>query len=119
MHSCQLLDGQFAAAAHNLSGYNLGSECLTSKKSKAAYREYLCSNPDFRKKTEDKIGDILGLDDEALQSASDIEAQAVADDDVSTEDLDLDDIDVPLHCVVKETLQLDSAKKWTDANPGP
>jgi hypothetical protein len=43
--------------------YNLGSDCLTSKKSKAACREYLRNNPDFRKEIEDKIGDVLELDE--------------------------------------------------------
>jgi hypothetical protein len=87
--------------------YNLGSECLTSKKSKSAYREYLRNNPDFRKEIEDKIGDVLGLDDEALESGATIEAQAVAtmdDDDVFT--ADADDTDVPLDRVIQESLQL-------------
>jgi hypothetical protein len=82
----------------------LGSDCLTSKKLKAACREYLRNNPDFRKEIEDKIGDVLELDEEALQSAAAIEAQAVGmmdDDDVFTGDTD--DTDVPLSCVIQET----------------
>ncbi|KAJ7882451.1 hypothetical protein B0H13DRAFT_2344658 [Mycena leptocephala] len=69
--------------------YNLGLDCLTSKKSKAACREYLRNNPDsdFRKEIEDKIGDVLELDEEVLQPAVAIEAQAVGmkddDDDVA------------------------------------
>ncbi|KAJ6527216.1 hypothetical protein DFH09DRAFT_1094884 [Mycena vulgaris] len=89
--------------------YNLGMECLTSKKNKAAYREYLRKNPDFRKEIEDKIGDVLGLDNETLAAATEIEARNVAamgeDDDLFTGETN--DTDVPLHRVVQDSLQLD------------
>jgi hypothetical protein len=89
----------------------LGVECLTSKKSKAAYREYLRNNPDFRKEIEDKISDVLGLDDEALASAAAIEAQSVADmgDEDNVLNEEDDDTDVPLQCVVQDALQLNIA----------
>ncbi|KAJ7819589.1 hypothetical protein B0H13DRAFT_2452958 [Mycena leptocephala] len=72
--------------------YNLGSDCLTSKKLKATCREYL-------------ISDVFELDEEALQSAAAIEAQAVGmmDDDDNVFTGDTDDTDVPLSCVIQET----------------
>jgi hypothetical protein len=82
----------------------LGSDCLTSKKSKAAYCEYLRNNPDFRKEIEDKIGDVLELDEEALQSAAALEAQAVGmmDDNDNVFTGDTDDTDVPLSRIIQD-----------------
>ncbi|KAJ7613758.1 hypothetical protein DFH06DRAFT_1146711 [Mycena polygramma] len=90
--------------------FNLGAECLTSKKTKAAYREYLKTHPDFRKEIEDKIGDVLGLDDDTVAAAAEIEAREVAamgDDDVFTDDMTTDPTDIPLQSVVQASLQLE------------
>ncbi|KAJ6563053.1 hypothetical protein DFH09DRAFT_1082545 [Mycena vulgaris] len=113
-HAKQLahsLTAQQVWEKYTVSEYNLGMDCLTSKKTKAAYREYLRKNPDFRKEIEDKIGDVLGLDDETLATATEIEARNVAamgdNDDVFTGETD--DTDVPLRRVVQDSLQLDIA----------
>ncbi|KAK6996223.1 hypothetical protein R3P38DRAFT_2565955 [Favolaschia claudopus] len=72
--------------------FNLGEECLKSKKTKAAYHEYLLKHPDFRKEIEDKIGQVLDVDEE--------------EDDVFTRD-DQDSTEIPLHSVVHAALQID------------
>ncbi|KAK6971316.1 hypothetical protein R3P38DRAFT_2813969 [Favolaschia claudopus] len=89
--------------------FNLGEECLTSKKAKAAYRKYLGNNPDFRKEIEDKIGQVLEIDSELLQAADEIEAEAVASIDPEDDLLDSPDHDtaVPLQRVIKEAVALD------------
>ncbi|KAJ7201951.1 hypothetical protein C8J57DRAFT_1411159 [Mycena rebaudengoi] len=74
--------------------YNFSAECLMSKKTKAAYREYLRNNPDFRKEIEDKIGNVLELD-----------SSEPGNEDYENDETD--DTDVPLHCVIQESLQLD------------
>ncbi|KAJ6458505.1 hypothetical protein C8R45DRAFT_942718 [Mycena sanguinolenta] len=89
--------------------FNLGAECLTSKKTKAAYRQYLLQHPDFCKEIEDKIGNVLGLDDEMVAAGAAIEAQEVAAmgaDDVLTDETNTDPTDVPLDSVLHAALQL-------------
>ncbi|KAJ6625286.1 hypothetical protein B0H10DRAFT_1942557 [Mycena sp. CBHHK59/15] len=71
--------------------YNLSTECITSKKTKAAYREYLRNHPDFRKEIKNKInGDVFSLlDEKTLAAAEQIEARSVAemgDDDIDVVD---------------------------------
>ncbi|KAF7372434.1 DDE superfamily protein [Mycena venus] len=90
--------------------FNLGAECLTSKKIKAAYRQYLLQNPDFRKEIEDKIGNVLGLDDDMVAAGVEIKAREVAamgTDDVFTDEVNTDPTDIPLHSVVQAALQLE------------
>ncbi|KAJ7084665.1 hypothetical protein C8R44DRAFT_894110 [Mycena epipterygia] len=89
--------------------FNLGAECLTSKKTKAAYRQYLAKNPDFRQEIEDKIGKVLEIDDETVAAAIQAEAEAIA---LLPDDHDLvagpeDDTEVPLQHIIKDAVDLD------------
>ncbi|KAK7043426.1 hypothetical protein R3P38DRAFT_3440427 [Favolaschia claudopus] len=91
--------------------FNLGEECLKSRKTKAAYREYLLKNPDFRKEIEDKIGKVVDVDEEAVAAAaateeSEVAAMPVGEDDVFTRD-DTDSTEIPLRSVVQAALQVD------------
>ncbi|KAJ7029747.1 hypothetical protein C8F04DRAFT_1115737 [Mycena alexandri] len=88
--------------------FNFGEECLTSKKTKAPYRDYLREHPDFRKDIEDKIGDVLGLDDAgAGEETEAIQVAAMGDDDVFTDDIN--DTEVPLERVIQDALQVELA----------
>ncbi|KAJ6543652.1 hypothetical protein B0H10DRAFT_1940751 [Mycena sp. CBHHK59/15] len=89
--------------------YNLGAKFLTSKKTKAAYCQYLQNNLDFCKEIEDKIGNALQIDEEVLQVTMQIEAEAVAAIDPKDDLLvgPADDTDVPLQCIIKDSLGLD------------
>ncbi|KAF8213984.1 hypothetical protein K438DRAFT_1750085 [Mycena galopus ATCC 62051] len=102
--SCELIQQKC-----EVSKYNLGARCLTSKKTKATYRKYLHENPDFQKEIEDNIGNVLKIDNELVQAAEQIEAEAVTATD-SNNDLYIapsDNTAVLLQHVIRESLSPD------------
>jgi len=67
--------------------WNLSEEMITSRKAKAALRNYLSEHPEFRTEIENKIGDV------------NLEAEPVHEGD--NMQMDYDDSDVPLQSVIQ------------------
>lgn len=83
---------------------NLGAECLTSKKTKSLYREYLQNDETLRKEIEGKLG--LGsvtveMDMEPIEAESD--AHNMEDDEVEDEPSS----EIPLKAVIRSEIGFD------------
>ncbi|EPS95422.1 hypothetical protein FOMPIDRAFT_1132449 [Fomitopsis schrenkii] len=75
--------------------WNLSAECITGRKAKAAWREYLRKDETLRKEIEGRVGNLDALIAEDLDEEND-EA-----------DEPYDDTDVPLRAVVQQALGVD------------
>ncbi|KAJ3990871.1 hypothetical protein F5050DRAFT_1880346 [Lentinula boryana] len=80
-------------------GFNLGKECIESRETKAAYRDYLASDETFRSEIRNKIG---------TESFDKMEAQLQEEEREECDDDGAeDDSDIPLDIIIKEVNGLD------------
>ncbi|KAH9927826.1 uncharacterized protein B0H18DRAFT_1159842 [Fomitopsis serialis] len=76
--------------------WNLSAECITSRKAKAAWREYLRRDKTLRDEIEGKVGKLRDLIAEEVDEEENVGAEEASDD-----------TDVPLRAVVQQALGVD------------
>ncbi|KAG6824721.1 hypothetical protein H0H92_006024 [Tricholoma furcatifolium] len=82
--------------------WNLGAQCLTDRRTKVAYRDYLHNDTMFRKEIQNKLGQ---------DATSDIiEAMEPESDHADNFEDESDDTGIPLDCIIHQSLGLEVAE---------